>query len=71
MHDLFDCMHPGVRPARTCRDNVGLRKFFKRRLQLILNGVATWLGLPSMPGRAIILNTEDNAFQLESDLQGI
>jgi hypothetical protein len=67
MGNLLDRMHAGVGTAGTLDEYVALGELAYCCLQRVLDRLPVRLGLPALPGCAVILNADCNAFQLLSD----
>lgn len=63
MDDLLDRVHTGIGSACAHRCNVMAGKFLQRRFKPVLHRLAIRLSLPAMPGRSVILYTENDTFQ--------
>lgn len=63
MDDLLKRMYTGIGSASANRCDVMTGEFFQRSFKPVLHRLAIWLGLPTMPGCTIILNTENDTFQ--------
>lgn len=63
MDDLLERVHTGIGSPCAHRCNVMAGKFLQRRFKPVLHRLAIRLSLPAMPGRSVILYTENDTFQ--------